>query len=141
MAGNTKAVAKIFKTKAPLRKVTAEDLVMEGGEGPYYPHYDESVWFAGKPTVGDQLLFLELSEKYSNTEATEANAEAMFAQFTLVCDVLSRAIKKWDWTDNDENSYPENPSLDDIKSLTMEEVSWLMSAYSGAPAPEERKKE
>lgn len=135
----SKSVVIKKKTKAPPRKVVAENFVMKEGDEEYYPHYDESVWFAGRATVGESMQFMALQEKYSNAEATEANAQIVFEQLTLVCEILARAIIKWDWTDNNGDPYPENPTLEDIRSLSPDEVNWLMTNFSGAADPEARK--
>lgn len=138
----------IFKKKPGPRMVKSDDfkivVINEGGEEEeIYPHYGEAVWFKNKPTVAQFNEFVNFQNTFQSVSADEEGAKKFLGQLMILADILEQGIVKWNWTNDDNELLPEKPTAETISDLSIDEISWLMIAYSGSnpAAAEERKKE
>ncbi len=127
--------AGVERTKAPPRKVYADDLTITVDGKDYNPHAGEWVRFAGGMSVGDVKLVVDLQGFQDTQAATGKATQEQIDQLRDFTDKLGEAtefiaarIVSWNWTDEASRPYPECPSATALRGLRFEELMWLLTA-------------
>ena len=113
-------------------QVTAEGI-------PYNVHKGEKLSLLPVSSMDELINIGKLTRALaSEQQDAESVAEAAEA-FDSLCEVLSKRVYSWTWTDLDGDPLPQpyqNPAA--IRGLNTEELFWILNVVQGE-APEERK--
>lgn len=111
----------VTKSKPQAITVAGDNLAIVVGDETYYPHAGETVTFRGRKTVGDATLALKL-QGIGGDSSPDVIEEALAG----LLGSLEVAIVAWDWTDDSGEPYPSPPDADTLRSLSFEELAWLV---------------
>ena len=126
-------------TKLPSRRVRSDDYAVDLGGKEYRPHAGEWVDFRGRSTVESLIIDLRLQALLRLSGLTKEEAEETSALYERVTEDLARSIVAWSWTDDDWKELPSPPSPEVIRSLSVDELFWLLRGRFGGRTEEDRK--
>jgi len=131
------------RSKPPARRVPCDGftLVVDGEK--YYPHVGEWVEFVPVIQLDTLLTAMTLQglQQLDLGSVTAEEAAEVEAAFDKVTKDLARAILRWSWTNNDSETYPEHPTKEVLRTLSLDEIMWLVGASFTGKAPEEEVEE
>lgn len=141
-------VPELRPTKLPARRVESSNFTVEQDGVIYRPHAGEWVEFRGDGSLDNWLsqlaqarLMQELErlnalEQRSDLDVAEAIDLSERIERTMLdtCRKIAGTIIAWNWTDNGGRPYPSVPTIDVLRSLSLDELRYLM-AEGNVPDP------
>ena len=116
--------------KIPPTRILSDDCVITVGEVKYNVHKNE--WVDVIPIVS-VVLYIAISDIQNSIN----DPKRMEQGFENLCSEIAHRLVAWNWTDLDDKPYPA-PTKEIIKSISNEEVLWLLNAIMGE-TPGQRK--
>lgn len=132
--------ATVARTKVPAVRFIADDLVVRAGGQEYRPHAGEFAEVEPVATIDDFSLMIRLQRLRNLKELTAEEMDELAPVLEDVAHLIVRSVRSWDWTDNRGTSYPSPPDLAVIRSLSFEEMTWLLQAVMGTLTTEKARK-
>ena len=115
--------------KIPRRRVPSDDFIAVLAGEKYQPHAGEWVEFEGSASVDEMIISLRLQKVRTSMKPEEA--EEMAELLREVVDHLANNISGWSWTDNGEKPYQSPPDAATLRSLSFEELGYLVTQTFG----------
>ena len=128
--------------KVPTKKVLSDDCAVnigrrvQGGQivnpgEPHYIHKGEWVEVIQLGSIAQYMSLSGLLQSGSGTISPEELAQ-IETSFTLLVKQLSKRVIEWNWTDLTGDPLPQPYKNEEVlKSLTEDELLWLLVAISG----------
>ena len=146
------------RTKPELIRFPSDDCEITIGGETYYPHVGESLWFRGKPKIGQtkadwafRRIGASLDEAAPDPRAEDETDDQFFerigrsrlTQLALVethyddlLQWIATRLDRWDWTDDDGKPLPAlDHTTAPLLLLSTDELFYIRNVLSGeAPA-------
>ena len=116
--------------KIPPTRILSDDCVITVGEVKYNVHKNEWVDVIPIVSVGQYIAISDIQNSINDPKRMEQG-------FENLCSEIAHRLVAWNWTDLDDEPYPA-PTKEIIKSISNEEVLWLLNAIMGE-TPGQRK--
>ena len=132
-------MAKRKPSKPPPRREASDSFTVTIDGKEYQPHAGEWIDWRGRGTVGSLIVSLRLQKllRVSGLDAEEA--EETSGLYEQVCRDIADFIVGWSWTDDSSEPYPSPPGPEVIRSLSYEELFYLVGLRFGGSTEEESK--
>jgi hypothetical protein len=131
--------------RLPIIKKESEDFKLTYAGEEYIPHAGEAVWFVPYLSTAKTLALLEATDKLDE----ESGSDVVKLLNDQIAPILVEVISHWTWTSpvtgeplgKVAGSKIYRPDVEAIRSLSLDEMSYLVGAYFETRGGDEDKEE
>jgi hypothetical protein len=121
------------KSRLPIIKVESDDFVLKYAGEEYTPHEGEAVWFIPYLSTTKTLSLLQAMDQLDE----ESSSGMVSLLHDQIAPILVEVISHWTWTSprtgeplgKVDGSKIHRPDIEAVRSLSLDEVSYLVNAY------------